>query len=608
MHPIGSRALDQAEYLLASGELFASRSIAEQALASGDGNPRWYQVLGLSLAASGEASLAVKHLQAFANARPKQAHAWINLGNAQLDVGDPAAALQAFERAGATGAQGVAYLLGRGLALMANARFIEAEGPLAQAYCLDRDAADVALAWGQCLAELERFEALGDVIRGIPLSGLSSPQQGVLAWMLAQAGHDQAAMNLYQQLLAQQPQAGELRVQLALLLERLNRVEEASALLADPSVKAMQAQPMAGLAVARVARRRGTFDAALAALQPVLQDKVDAAMRAQLYFEQAKNHEALNDVAAAMDALSVAHDHAQTALRQRSRQITSDSVLGWLPQRLQHAVPLEWRKLRDDTPQPDPVFLVGFPRSGTTLLGRVLDRHSQLDVLDERPALEKVIERLRLQPGWRDVPLDAALDSMDAQQRSQWRQEYRRQVGGYIKANGRIVDKYPLYLTRVPYIQRLFPRSDWLLLLRHPCDCVLSCYMQAFGLNGGALAFSSLESTARTYVAVMGYWEEQRALAQPRVHELRYEQLVSELEGSVAGMMAFLALPGEDSQLQFHRPTAGAVRINTPSYAAVTRPVNADAIGRWKKYRAYFSDEVLTLLAPWCQRYGYVLD
>jgi tetratricopeptide (TPR) repeat protein len=608
VHPIESRALDQAEYLLANGELSASRAIAEQAVAAGDEHPGWHQVLGLSLAGTGEFSLAVDHLQAFARACSEQAHAWINLGNAQLDGGDPAAALQAFERAGTAGAQGVAYLLGLGLALVANARYIEAEGPLAQAYRLDPDAADVGLAWGQCLAELERFEALGDVVRGISPSGLSWPQQGVLAWLLAQAGHDQAAITLYRQLLAQQPQAGELRVQLALLLERMNRVEDASALLEDPSVTAMLVQPMPALATARIARRGGNFDAALAALQPALQGEPGAAMRAQLYFEQAKNHEALDDVPAAMDALSIAHEQAQIALHQRSRQISSDSVLGWLPQRLQHAAPPEWKTQRDGRPQSDPVFLVGFPRSGTTLLGRVLDRHSQLDVLDERPALEKVIERLRMQPGWCDVPLDAALDSMDAQQRLQWRQEYQKEVGGYIKANGRIVDKYPLYLTRVAYIQRLFPASDWLLLLRHPCDCVLSCYMQAFGLNGGALVFSSIESTARTYVAVMNYWEEQRVLAQPRVHELRYEQLVSNLEGSIAEMMAFLALPVEATQLQFHRIPAHAVRINTPSYAAVTRPINADAIGRWKRYRAYFSDEVLTLLAPWCQRYGYRLD
>ena len=545
---------------------------------------------------------------------PDCSGAWVNIGNVCLDLRDIAAADAAFQRAWELGDETVACLLGRGLVRMNACRFVEAQALLQRAYQQEPNAADVCLAYAQCLCELESFDQVAACLQGVMVNALRPEQQRVLAWLLAQSGGEEEAVLLYRRLLDTDSAQDELRVQYALLLERLNRLHEAEQVLAGVRVDGIEATSMMhALASARLLRRRGHVRKAVGVLRAVLaagQGAVaDDAMSAQLWFELARCQDLSLNVDAAMGALQRAHAAAAVAFAQRSQGVGLPRVLEWLQQRRHRPVSMQPARDERGSSRPDPVFLVGFPRSGTTLLERVLDGHRGLDVLDERPALEAVIARLRQTPGWRDADMDASLDGLSPAQCSDARQHYWQQVHRYLSSPGRLVDKYPLTLTRLPYVAHLFTHADWLLLLRHPCDCVLSCHMQAFGINGGALAFASLESTAHTYVAVMSMWEQQRLLQPARVHVLRYEELVQDFAVQLAQVMAFLDLPVQEAQLDFASAAlARERRINTPSYAQVVQPLNAAAVGRWRRYRAHFSDKTLAMLAPWISRYGYSLD
>jgi tetratricopeptide (TPR) repeat protein len=600
--------LEAAELLLRQGDVDGALQQASAALASGALQPAWHRLRALALAAAGRATEARGHFSTYAQLCPDDADAWVNLGTACLECGDRDDALQAFIRAGTAGAQGVPYLLGRGLALLATGRFADAASWLQQAQAEDPSAADVRLARGQCLAELERYADLDACVAGVSAAGLAFEQRTVLAWLLAQAGRDEAALALYRELLAEQPAAPAPRVQMALLLERLNRTGEAAELLGrvDGTLDSVAGDSMAALAIGRISRRQGNTQGAFKALSAAAGRELEPAMAAQLWFECAKCHDQLEQADAAMHALTVAHREATRALEQRHPGLERQQVLAWLRQRLRRPLPAPHAPHAGEPP--DPVFLVGFPRSGTTLLEQMLANHSCLQVLDERPALESAIATMQALPAWQGDDLDADLAKLDAQQCRQLRAHYRAEVARHLPPGGRLVDKYPLYLTRVGHIQRLFPRSDWVFLLRHPCDCVLSCHMQAFGLNGGALAFASLESTARTYAAVMGYWEQQRLLARPRVHTLRYEDLAAHPAAMLGQLMAFLSLSAEPAQLAFQDAVASRTRrINTPSYAQVSEPVHSRAVGRWRLYRAHFTPATLDLLAPFVERYGYSL-
>lgn len=439
---------------------------------------------------------------------------------------------------------------------------------------------------------------------------LAPGQRWALAWLFAQAGEDERALALYRQVLDEAPQAVEPRLQLALLLERRNQVERGARLLEEAPVATAPLDAMKALALGRVMRRQGLHAEAAQVLAEGAMRGDSCEMGAQLRFEQAKALDAAGDVDAVMAALAHAHQLAGVALARRHPDPASQASLAWLDQVLGRPAPATWQAPRADGLPADPWFLVGFPRSGTTLLETVLGAHSRLQVLDERPALEEMIASLRQSPGWQDAELLAALDRLDDSALHQARARYWNAVRRHLPETGlQLVDKYPLTVTRVPYVARLFPRAHWLLLLRHPCDCVLSCHMQAFGLNGGVLAFGTLESTARTYDRVMTYWETQRQQVVTPVHVLRYEDMVQDLRAQVEPVMAGLGLEWEPAQADFARQAATrGRRINTPSYAQVTEPLHAGAVERWRRYRDHFTAPVLGLLRPWVERYGYRLD
>lgn len=598
--------LDQALELLQQGRATEAETLIKRVMEVTPDAVVAMQLLALALAQQGKTEAARALFEKAAQQQPHAPEVWINLGNACLECGDHAGANSAFQHARGLAGDDVAVLLGQGLAWLGLQRFVDAHRVLAKALAREPEAVDVRLAYAQSLMELERFDELAQCLAGIDAGALNIDQQRALAWLWAQAGDDEHALALYQQLLTATPADAESRVRLVLLLERLNRIDEAADVL---SRIAFDKGSMWALASARVLRRQGRVAEAMEHLQPALAQPMPLAMQAQLQFELAKCHDARGAVDEAMAALALAHDASGRAFLERMPDAESPAILGWLQQRMQRLAPEAWRAPVEDAQSEDPVFLVGFPRSGTTLLERMLDGHPQLDVLDERPALEVAIEYLRSQPGWNDADLDASLAMLTSAQITHARELYWQQVHRYLQPNGRLVDKYPLTMTRLPYVARLFPQAQWLLLLRHPCDCVLSCHMQAFGMNGGALAFATLEATANTYAAVMEWWDAQRKLVPARVHVLRYEDLVQAPAAELDALMAFLSLSTEPAQLTSHHASASrSRRINTPSYAQVIQPINANAVDRWKRYRAHFSDVTLATLTPWLQRYGYGVE
>lgn len=569
----------------------------------------WLNLLALSLTAQMRPQEAREIFAKLVRLQLHDPTHLLNLGNACLEARDPRAAVEAFEKARLMGAEGVVCLLGHGLALLACAEFEPARRLLAEAHALEPDAVDVRLAYAQCLAELEYFDRIEGLVGSLQEDALTQEQRRVLAWLLAQAGIDERAVAVYQRLLVADPDDGDSRIKLALLLERLNRLDQADALLQHNTVAQAPMDALKALAQGRLCRRLGDPAGAVALLEQGCALASRGAMMAQLHFELAKCYEGTDQADACMAALALAHEQAEVAFEQRFPHVSRRDVLGWLNERVDHDAPLAWQSPIEDGAAQDPVFLVGFPRSGTTLLERVLDSHTALDVLDERPALEAAIAELQRLPRWHDRSLANALDGLDPEALQSARRTYWREVERQLVPQGRLVDKYPLYLTRVPYVARLFPGSAWLLLLRHPCDCVLSCHMQAFGINGGALVFRSLETTAEAYAAVMEHWQSQISKMPMPVHALRYEDLVTDFHGQLDRIMAFLSLARTATQDDFSMEAARRDRrINTPSYSQVIRPVNASAIGRWQRYRRHFNPRTLDLLRPWVERYGYSLD
>jgi hypothetical protein len=167
-----------------------------------------------------------------------------------------------------------------------------------------------------------------------------------------------------------------------------------------------------------------------------------------------------------------------------------------------------------------------------------------------------------------------------------------------------IVDKYPLNIAHVGFIHRVFPDAKFILALRHPCDCVLSCFMQTFKLNEAMMNFLSLERSAELYAAIMELWSAYRAKLNLNVHVLKYEDLVQDLEGTCKPLISFLGLEWDDNLHNYQKTAAERGSINTPSYDQVVQPLYKQASGRWTSYRKQM-EPVLPMLQPWIKAFGY---
>jgi hypothetical protein len=170
-----------------------------------------------------------------------------------------------------------------------------------------------------------------------------------------------------------------------------------------------------------------------------------------------------------------------------------------------------------------------------------------------------------------------------------------------------LVDKNPMNLLRVPMIRRLFPSARIILALRHPCDVILSCYMQNFRSPAFMVACSTLERLAKSYANSMRFWIHHQPFLCPDALVLRYEETVSQFEHQVHVIGDYLGIVDHAPLAEFAAHAARKKYISTPSYAQVTEPVNARAVARWERYRAYF-EPVFPILEPVATHWGYALD
>ncbi|HLZ84611.1 MAG TPA: sulfotransferase [Caulobacteraceae bacterium] len=249
------------------------------------------------------------------------------------------------------------------------------------------------------------------------------------------------------------------------------------------------------------------------------------------------------------------------------------------------------------------LFLVSFPRSGTTLLEQVLASHPDVVTLEERPLLEPAENEFLVSPTSFQRLLDANDDLLDP-----FRDLYWRQVADHgVAVAGKVfVDKLPLGSVLIPLIARLFPNARFLFAERDPRDVVLSCFRRHFNTNPGMYQFVTLEGTARFYDAVMSVADRYRRLVPDRVHAVRYETLVIDFEGEVRALCAFAGLEWTEALNDFAR-TARSRTIRTPSAPQVRKGLYTSGAGQWRRYARHMAP-VRPVLEPWVESLGYDVD
>jgi tetratricopeptide (TPR) repeat protein len=409
-------------------------------------------------------------------------------------------------------------------------------------------------------------------------------------------------------LITRQPGNPDVRLLLATIYERFNRLDDAEAMALPVSRSATGTSVVqrneSDHLLATLALRRKDFAGAKQLLERCgPQDADDYAH----YFQLSAVYDKLGEAGAAMLALREAH-----RVEVIERQFDS-------PEYFTHdapAMPVDapqvsaeqysrWPTLIAPEAQDSPVFVVGFPRSGTTLLEQMLDAHPGLQSMDENPFFNSLASTLRRH----DPRILEDLSVLRQYDCDELRKRYHAMVAERIprRIETRLVDKNPLNMQWLPMIHRLFPEAKFILALRHPCDVVLSCYMQSFRSSGLAAACSTLERLAHAYVETMSRWIEQVEILQPTVMVSRYEELVADFPQQTARIAQFLELADASSMLHFDQHARNKTYIATPSYSQVIEPVNRKGLGRWHKYRSDF-DPILPILEPMLRHWGYSIE
>jgi len=235
----------------------------------------------------------------------------------------------------------------------------------------------------------------------------------------------------------------------------------------------------------------------------------------------------------------------------------------------------------DDTP--DPIFILGLPRAGSTLLEQILSSHSQVDGTLELPNILSLSQRLRrMGRGEGKRPYPENLAELSREECVEYGREFIRDTRIHRQDAPFFIDKMPNNFRHVGLIKLILPNAKIIDARRHPMACCFSGYKQLFA-EGQEFTYSleDIGQYYRDYVRLMDHWDE---VLPGFVLRVTNEDIVDDLEGQVRRILAFCDLPFEEACLQFHRTRRN---IRTPSSEQVRQPVNRSGFDYWHKYEPW---------------------
>lgn len=586
-----------AEALLRIGRNAEALALCDEQIALADASLRLPRLAAHLAQENGDFAKAIRLYRHVLAREPDDWSLLNNLGNAMSEEGMSLEAVDVLERAMKLAPDSPPIRVNLGTALLRAERIEEGEQVLrdaARAFPGDHvPMSTLATYYRDVGAEDQQYEAIAEAARRAPdHAGIQSDYGQEAArrndYAIAEAQFEAA--------LAIDPALGPSFVGLAAVYERANRESELEPLRERAVANGTDAASLSYIDALRF-KRGDRFEEAFAALD-ASGDVVIANRRHQLRGIMLDRMDRYDEAFAEFAEMNARHIEEPSRPAERARlfreAIARDKAI----------VTPEWIGQWTPPPPPSdraaPVILLGFPRSGTTLLDTMLMSAPGTLVLEEEPFFSELGIELGGVEG---------LPGLAADQIAAARARYfeRAAALGPMNADTLLIDKHPMHLANVPVIRRLFPDARFVLALRHPCDVILSCFITNFRLNNAMSNFLDLETAAEFYALCFDYWEQARATFDLPVHTVVYERLVSDQSRELAPLFNWLGLPWQENGVDHRKAARDRGVVRTASYSQVTEAIYTRAAGRWRRYERHLAP-VLDVLRPWVDRFGYSLD
>ena len=389
---------------------------------------------------------------------------------------------------------------------------------------------------------------------------------------------------------------------LGFLLERSNQLQELENLLGRVSAAHIES-PNITLLTAKLAFRRSDFEQADSALRSLPESELRLESRAVASELRAKIAEHKSRYTEAYNHYLAANRHNFSSYMRHATGVGDFNLYAEEIHARLSDPSFNWSELaaaRSSVSEgSDPIFLIGFPRSGTTMLESIFRTDDALTILEERNTILDMKNSVTGEPFLQnDVTFSPSLvrDSRAA---------YWEAVHSYLESEhtGPIIDKMPLWIAQMPIIATIFPSAKFVVALRTPADAILSAFQQNFRLNTAMLSLTSIGRAIHLYDKVFGIYDMVNTRLSPEVLEVRYEDIVQDWDNQIVRIFGFLGRRVPEGVKNFHQ-RARSRDVRTTSYAQVSEPLNSRSIGKWKNYRDIF-EPYSGILDKWCHRFGY---
>lgn len=422
-------------------------------------------------------------------------------------------------------------------------------------------------------------DALATAARALALQPADALTLDTIGGVYSRLSAHEQAMPCFEQAVAKNPEHAQMRFNYAASLSFSGRFDaaeeqfEAAIALNPRFVKAHSS-----LSSVRTQTPERNHIARLEALLAGTENSVD---RLHLHYALAKEHEDLKN----RDAV---FHHLDTANRRRKVELGYD--IAWdraIFARLRERFSEDSYFIGDGAsidPRQAPIFVLGMPRTGTTLVDRILSSHPDVESAGELQVMQIALKRLARTPG-RHALDPETIDASRTLSPAELGHLYMDNAAPYRKSTRRFVDKLPLNFLYVGYLARALPEAKIVCLRRHPLDTVWSNYRHLFATGFSYYSYSyDLLDTAAYHVMfdeLMSFW---RQRFPGRVLEVRYETLVEDQESQTRRLLEHCGLSWDERCLNFHRNDAA---VATPSKSQVRQPMYRGAMGRWRHYEHY---------------------